>query len=179
MAVPLSQPLNQAAWRATCGADPAMISWLQEAGLLTQRLRTLCGSEFCLEVLTEGMAASAGPVRREVMLCCASEPCIYALTEIPTATVKRHVWLRELGAASLGETLREQSRTHGVTLSRSAFEFALLKPDQLPQPAAAQQQQPAWARRSLFRLNEDLLTVTEIFLHGLLDCERRRVRAAS
>lgn len=195
MAARNPQALKQATWHSAAPAalEATQLSWLEETGLLTQRLRDLCGADFNLDVLvdvhvdvhadvhadvlTDHTGAANTPMNREVLLCCGTEPCIYALTEASLTTLQNHPWLRQLGAASLGETLRTEAMRRATALSRSAFSFALLEAEQLPAAVEHCQAAPAWARRSEFQLDQDRLVVTEIFLDGLFVCEQQRVRA--
>ena len=141
--------------------DALTASWLAEEGLLTQRLRSLCGEAFRVQVLrnTAGDAETTG-LHREVLLCCDALPCIYAVTDVPAATLAEHGWLAELGDEPLGETLQTRA-----DVTRSSFTYALLQPPSLPAEAGATT--AAWARRSEFRIGSAALTVTEGFLDAL------------
>jgi len=110
---------------------------------------------------------------REVVLSCGDTPCIYAETRIPGITLEQHSWLGSLGNEPLGESL--ETRSH---FSRSNFEYALLDPSLLPQAVPIAQPVALWARRSDFFSGETSLTVTEIFLPGILKCERKRANIA-
>lgn len=149
---------------------PVLRSWLTETGLLTARMRRLCPDDFRLQVLADDTAADTDALRR-VLLCCGAGPCIYAETILPAATRAAHPWLCELGSEPLGEALRSRP-----DVQRGPFEFALFAPAQLPADVAGPAATALWARRSVFYLGSLSLTVTEIFLPGILDCENRRVR---
>ncbi len=157
---------------------PVLRGWLKEAGLLTVRLRRLCESGFRLEVL-DADANSDQPfnndIHRRVILHCGEQPCIYAETVIPAATAARHPWLNELGDEPLGERLQAQP-----DVRRSEFLFARLAPDSLPRKLklADRHDAPLWARQSDFHISEVSLTVTEVFLSGLVDYEKRRMKLA-
>lgn len=153
--------------------EPALLSWLTDTGLLTARMRRLCVSNFRLEVLEDNPTLATDTVRR-VILCCGELPCIYAETYLPTATRIAHPWLCSLGSEPLGEAL--QSRPD---VSRGNFEFALLARPQLPAETRVKNVAALWARRSVFTLGREPLTVTEIFLPGVTECESRRVRHAA
>jgi chorismate--pyruvate lyase len=152
---------------------PALRSWLTDTGLLTARMRSFCANNFRLEVLEDDATLATDTLRR-VLLCCAELPCIYAETFLPATTRAAHPWLSGLGSEPLGEAL--QSRPD---VSRGNFEFALLAPPQLPVEARASNASALWARRSVFTLGREPLTVTEIFLPGVIQCENRRVRHAA
>lgn len=97
--------------------DPPMQSWLLGKGLLTERLRSLCGAHFRLEVLhgtaagRDSLAPADSPIatygfKREVVMWCGEEPCIYTQTNVAESTATMHPWLRTLGADPLGERLQ-------------------------------------------------------------------------
>jgi len=143
--------------------DTELDSWLRTDGLLTQRLREHCGASFNMQVLRDDACKDTDGLRREVLLCCDSTPCIYAITEVPANTLDAHSWLAELGDEPLGEALQDRA-----DVTRSAFRFALLSPQQLPEQSGATTD--VWARRSEFHIGADALTVTEVFLDTLRDC---------
>jgi chorismate-pyruvate lyase len=156
--------------------QPVLRGWLKETGLLTTRLRRQCESNFRLEVL-DANANSDQPlndsIHRQVTLHCGDQPCIYAETVIPAATAARHPWLNELGDEPLGERLQAQP-----DVRRSEFRFARLLADSLPPELADRQDAPLWARQSDFHISEVSITVTEIFLSGLVASENRRMKLA-
>ena len=145
--------------------DADTLSWLGETGLLTRRLRKLCGNRFNMRVLHDQPCTVSSGLHREVLLCCDDLPCIYAITDVPADTLTGHPWLAELGDESLGEAL--QSRTDITpSVSRSRFAYALLDSRHLPAASAG----PVWARRSEFHIGNNALCVTEVFLADLSDC---------
>ncbi|MGI9291931.1 MAG: chorismate--pyruvate lyase family protein [Gammaproteobacteria bacterium] len=149
--------------------DTVMCSWLLEPGLLTARLRTQCGSKFRLQLVNESHSDEAElAIYRQVALCCSDEPCIYAECRIPMNTANAHFWLRDLGNEPLGERLLEKEN-----VSRSAFEYAWLLPDVLPEwirAFAKPDSHQLWARRSEFFISDHSLEVTEYFLPGVIGC---------
>ncbi|MDP6436303.1 MAG: chorismate lyase [Gammaproteobacteria bacterium] len=155
---------------------PLLRGWLQETGLLTARLRRLCASEFRLEVL-DTQSGQDEPTehdfQRRVILHCGEQPCVYAETVIPAATAATHPWLNELGDEPLGERLQTLPEVH-----RSEFRYALLTADSLPSELAERHQMPLWARQSDFHISDATLTVTEVFLPGVVDNENRRMKLA-
>lgn len=142
----------------------AVLSWLTESGLLTERMRKSCSGTFKLEVVadTTQSAIAADVMCRQVLLWCDEHPCIFAQTDIPATTLAAHSWLSELGNEPLGATLRQHTQA-----TRTAFEFTQLAADSLPVNLARTEQGPLWARRSEFLLGDDRLTVTEVFLSGI------------
>ena len=149
--------------------DATMLSWLEEPGLLTTRLRAQCGGDFRLQLVNETHErAHASDLYRQVALCCGTEPCIFAESRIPLATANAHFWLRDLGNEPLGERLQKRS-----DVKRGRFVFAVAQPERLPewiQHSITCANEDLWARRSVFSIGDEELTVTEVFLPGVLRC---------
>jgi chorismate--pyruvate lyase len=143
----------------------ALLPWLQDGSSLTQRLVERCGPAFRVELIKQarirptpgeafalGLRPGAFALLREVYLCCGTERWVYARTLIPDATARgRYRRLRRLGERSLGGFLFAQPH-----LARGPLEIALARAGALAQPA--------WGRRSVFRLGGRPLVVTEYFL---------------
>jgi chorismate--pyruvate lyase len=168
------QEFNTGMWQpepAQAGISPntTMLSWLEEPGLLTARLRAQCGKQFRLQLVNEThKRAHASDLYRQVALCCDDDPCIFAESRIPLATANAHFWLRDLGNEPLGERLQK----HG-DVKRGRFMFAIVQPERLPewiQNSVADTNENLWARRSDFYIGDEELTVTEIFLPAVLHC---------
>lgn len=159
----------------------SLSAWLLDQTSLTQRLQAHCGAQFKVDVVTQcwqrPLAAERTllglPMRqyariREVYLYCQQQPWVFARTVIPRTTlVGSYRRLARLGAHPLGRVLF----AHRL-LQRSALQITCLKPGNilyilatahLPEPPAS-----LWARRSLFYLTYGSLSVTEVFLPGLL-----------
>ena len=112
------------------------------------------------------MGAGSGELQeRRIILWCGNQPCIYAETCIPKSTTAAHPWLAQLGDEPLGEQLLQKT-----DVSRSDFVFALFPTEQLPAALDELKSEALWARRSDFSIGTDALTVTEVFLPGILDC---------
>lgn len=161
--------------------DSLMQSWLLEKGLLTERLRGLCGAHFRLEVLHgpsigwDSLAPTDSPTatngfRREVVMWCDDKPCIYANTTVSESTASMHPWLRTLGTEPLGERLQSLA-----DVTRSDFEFTCVEAGAAAVHSLgnASVTGELWARRSRFAIQSDELTVIEVFLPGLVACEER------
>jgi chorismate--pyruvate lyase len=153
----------------------AVRHWLIGQGLLTERLKAVCGDLFCLRLVEqstvilsdeqrEALAArdTAG-LLREVEMSCGGKVWVFAQTIIPDSTLNRHSWLSELGDAALGETL---SALSGV--ERSSYEYAWLP---VSDPLAARALRGAdltpaglWSRRVRFTLHGAPLLVQEVFM---------------
>ena len=77
------------------------------------------------------------------------------------------------GSEPLGEALQ-----HRPDVSRGKFEYARLKPAQLPVDLPVPTDGDLWARRSEFHVGDTSLLVTEIFLPGVMDCTTPDAQAA-
>jgi fumarylpyruvate hydrolase len=160
-------------------APRELLSWLAEPGLLTARVRALCGAAMVFRRLGEPRSAPlpaslrqrlgvAGGdcLLREIEFCATAKRLVFAQTVLPEATLARHPWLRELGDSPLGETLRQSDQP----LEREPLEYAELAPDDPLAAAAgaAPASQPLWARRAVYRLGGLPILVQEVFLPELL-----------
>jgi chorismate--pyruvate lyase len=150
---------------------PVLHGWLTDPGLLTARLRKLCGDRFQLQVLEETITQQ-GDMQRRIVLSCGDQACIYAETQLPASTIDANPWLRDLGNDPLGETLQNRAEVR-----RDSFEYALLTPEQLPSQIPVQVDTALWARRYAFNIGTTALTVTEFFLAGVIDCAHKQMHA--
>lgn len=164
-------------------APPELLSWLAESGLLTARVRALCGDRMRFRML--------GPLRdarlptelqsrlrvrdercllRDIEFRCNAERIVYAQTVMPDSTLRRYPWLRELRDSPIGETLLRA----GEPLERDPLEYAQLPPqDDLARAASSKDslesgQGALWARRAVYRLGGEPILVQEVFLPALL-----------
>jgi len=153
----------------------AVVAWLREPGLLTERLRACCDGLPGLAVIAEieaplasGDAAllkASGNAAfiREIELTCDGRPWVFAQTVIPQATLARQRWLSSLGRDALGERLAAFP-----ALERGPLEFArLVAGDRLYHRALRERRDPPpalWARRSWVAIDGDRLLVQEVFL---------------
>ena len=142
---------------------------------MTQKLVDQSSGEFRVEVLQQRIqAARLSEYRaltlnhrrwalvREVLLHGNGKPWVYARTIIPLSTLKGYLrHLHFLGNRPLGEALFKDP-----TMQRNNLQLAAIKPEHLPRNA--RKLQPAWGRRSTFRLRGKSLLVAEIFLQDLL-----------
>jgi chorismate--pyruvate lyase len=150
-------------------------SWLREKGSLTARLQADC-TAFRVRLLCHGLQApwldeqEAGreklPVR-EVLLECDGKPVIFAHTILSSRRGSRlNCWLAGLGSRSLGSLLF----TH-PGFQRGPLEYCRLDqrhPLYLRAAVHADVPQVLWARRSRHQFGRQAVTVTEVFLPGLL-----------
>jgi len=169
-------------WTRDAGAlhaDPDVLGWLTEPGLLTERVRSHCGGEFGLRVVDErhdvvlpadaealGVADLSAFIR-EIELTCDGRAHVFAQTLVPAATLAAEPWLALLGNDALGPRLANL----GGAL-RDPLEFARLTPSE-PLFLRAARDLPVtppalWARRARYRLATHCLIVQEVFLPGVL-----------
>jgi chorismate--pyruvate lyase len=158
--------------------DARVRPWLIGKGLLTLRMKAVCGERFGLRLVDQwtGLlnAAHKSALRipdnaglfRDVEMCCGEQVWVFAQTIIPDSTLCAHPWLAELGDSALGETLSDLS---GV--ERSSYEYAWL-PVKEPVTARALRDaeiKPAglWARRSRVSLRGAPLLMQELFLPAM------------
>jgi chorismate--pyruvate lyase len=171
-------------------APAALLSWLAEPGLLTARVRELCGASMQFRMLgplrtapvPESLrvrlaVADADCLLREIEFCQDAERIIFAQTIIPATTVATFPWLRALGEAPLGEALRAAD----LPLERDPLEYRSLSSDHPLARAAVVRSRPLegvdvpgdvaaslWARRAVYRLAAHPILVQEVFLPSLL-----------
>ena len=158
--------------------DAHVRPWLIGKGLITLRMKAVCGERFALRLVDQwtGLlnAAHKSALRvpdnaglfRDVEMCCGEQVWMFAQTIIPDSTLCAHPWLAELGDSALGETLSDLS---GV--ERSSYEYAWL-PAEEPVTARALRDaeiRPAglWARRSRVSLRGAPLLIQELFLPSM------------
>ena len=170
---------REPAWRQLLSESDRSVprhwrGWLSDTGSLTQRLIEASDGEFRVQVLTQSLqlprlsemrALSLAPRRlaliREVILFGKGEPWVYARSVIPLTTLTgrlrklRHLDNRPLGALLFSDP----------SMSREPVEVACISSSNAQLPKALIQINSAlWGRRSVFRLNQKPLLVSEIFL---------------
>lgn len=148
--------------------------WLLDTGSLTQRLMQASAGELSVQVLNQSVqlprlsemrALSLPPRRlaliREVILFGKGQPWVYARSVIPLGTLTGRLRkLRHLDSRPLGALLFSDP-----SMSREPVEVACISSSnaQLP-PALNEITSALWGRRSVFRLDQKPLLVSEIFL---------------
>lgn len=186
-----AQPYHQAIWRRpqhTLTPIPERYQpWLSDKGSLTQRLLEKSQGQLRVEVLHQtiqsvslserqalNMTNRQWAVVREVVLYGKGAAWVYARTVIPLSTL--HGPLRRLhylGNKPLGEQLFTDP-----SMRREPLEIAQLQPQQLPEGIGADisasieadisvDTKATWGRRSVFRLSNKPLLVSEVFLPDL------------
>ncbi|HSQ69329.1 MAG TPA: chorismate lyase [Steroidobacteraceae bacterium] len=152
-------------------------SWLAEPGLLTARVRAVCGQGARLRLLRLAPAplepelslrmgiGDRGCLLRDVEIGCRAARWVFARSVFPDSTVSRHPWLRELGDTGLGEYLARVGE-----IRRETLEYRELRPGDALFMAAAEGAGlagPIWARRAVYRLVDAPILVQEVFLPAL------------
>ena len=153
-------------WR--CLVDPAS---------LTQRVVTACAGRFRVHVIDQhwmrplrnearalGVPMTQYALVRQVFLMCDDEPWVYARTVIPASTLTGRLrQLSKLRSRSLGAFLfadptmsREELHIVQLTARDKLFRRATVRLKHKPEAV--------WGRRSVFRLSDKPLLVSEIFL---------------
>jgi chorismate lyase len=158
--------------------DPRLRPWLAAKGLLTQRLKAMCGERFVLRLvdLWTGVLSAAhksvlrtqdnAGMFRDVEMSCDENLWVFGQTIVPDSTLDVHPWLAELGDLPLGETLSDLS---GV--ERGAYEYAWLPAEESATARALREasvKPPGlWARRLRISLHGAPLLTQELFLPAM------------
>jgi chorismate--pyruvate lyase len=159
--------------RATLSADERL--WLGDNGSLTARLMASGRGEFSVQRLFQGWAVPELSERtllqlpprqlalvREVVLMLETDAVVFARSVFPIASLTGSLGhLRRLQNTSLGAILFNHPK-----MRRYPFELALLAGNSDYLPAALQQPEPAWGRRSRFEISGKPLLVSEVFLRA-------------
>lgn len=154
-----------------------LLSWLLDAGSLTDRLRNACNGHFQVRVLSErwqrprcdeslslGARFSTVAWVRQVQLLCDGKPWVFARTVIPATTLTgpqrrlAHLGNRPLGAFLFADPGMRRGPVEIAPLRAgdSMFSEAVHGLDHRPEEV--------WGRRSVFRIDGKPLLVTEVFL---------------
>jgi len=156
-----------------------LLSWLAEPGMLTARVRALCGpamefrrlgglheSDLPTSLRERLQVDDATCLLREVEFCSDGDRIVFAQTVLPASTIEHYPWLRELGDSPLGEALRQLDDP----LEREPLEYAELPAGHPLAEAARVVTGDAllWARRAVYRLGGLPILVQEVFLPELL-----------
>jgi chorismate lyase len=155
--------------------DSQVRPWLIGNGLISLRMKAVCGERFALRVVDQwtGLLSAAhksalrstdnAALFRDVEMSHGGAVWVFAQTIMPDSTLCAHPWLAELGDSALGETLGDLS---GV--ERSSYEYAWLPVEEAVTARALRDAEikPAglWARRSRVSLRGDPLLMQELIL---------------
>ena len=149
--------------------NPELKNWLSEPGSLSVRCANLCQC-FRVRLLSYGCRGAGGKLWvRNVLLECDGVPVIYARSELLARRRGRLLrWLSGLGHCSLASVLFSVPRF--VRLGREYRRLDRRDPMFREAVLAAQLQacQTLWARRTQYRLGDESILVTEVFLPALL-----------
>ncbi|MEP6549014.1 MAG: chorismate lyase [Gammaproteobacteria bacterium] len=158
--------------------DSQVRPWLIGKGLLTQRLKAVCGERFGLRLVDQWTAVLGAAYQtalrstdnaglfRDVEMSNNNSVWVFEQAVMPDSTLVAHPWLAELGDSALGETLSDLS---GV--ERSSYEYAWLPAGEAVTARALRDAQvkPAglWARRSRLSLRSAPLLIQELFFPSM------------
>ncbi len=155
----------------------ALRAWLLDTASLTLRLQQLCPGRFRVRLLSQswgrpfenearalGMKHGTLALIRQVQLLCGEQPWVYARTIMPVSSLcGRLQRLAHLGTRPLGGMLFADPG-----MERGDVELARLGTGQAMHAAATFHLVPRpteiWGRRTVFRLADKPLLVSEIFL---------------
>ncbi len=148
---------------------------LEDASSLTQRLIQASGGDFRVQVVNQdweqvaddeakvlGLAVGEQALVREVELVCNGQAWVLARSVIPKSSLQdRLADITELGAKPLGAMLFKEP-----SLERTSFEIRRFNEASLRSLGHfnLDKWQPAWGRRSVFRVEGLPVLVAEIFL---------------
>jgi chorismate lyase len=149
--------------------------WLIGKGLISLRMKDVCGERFAFRLLEQRTGLLGNSHRsylrvddsaalfRDVELCCADQVWVFVQSVIPDSTLCVHPWLAELADSPLGEMLEALSGVH-----RSSYEYAWLPADDILAARALHGADVTpsglWARRSRVLLRGAPLFTQEVFL---------------
>ncbi|MBI2310906.1 MAG: chorismate lyase [Betaproteobacteria bacterium] len=165
-------------------------AWLLRPGSLTRHIQSDCG-QFSVQPLRQrpmqpnrderrllGLREGERAMVREVLLRCGTVPVVFAHSVLPMEYL-RGEWraFGALGDQSLGAALFADP-----AIRRAALHFRPLgRQHALYRSASAALDAPPgrlWARRSIFRLREKRILVTEVFLPEILNLGSRCFQCA-
>ena len=147
--------------------------WLLDRGSLTAHLLCTSGGQLQVRKLSQGIGRpllsesrflgipqGERALIREVTLHCLDEPWVYARSVIPVSSLKGPLRrLRHLGNQSLGALIFKEP-----SMRRGAFQVSLMSGDSAYIHPDCRQSGEAWGRRSYFRIHNQPLLVSEVFL---------------
>jgi chorismate--pyruvate lyase len=177
------RPIESVQWQPAerlgqLSMDAQLRPWLIGKGLLTVRLKEVCGERFVLKLVDQWTGLLSGSHKsalrtednaglfRDAEMFCGSSVWVFKQTVVPDSTLSAHPWLAELGDSALGETLGDLS---GV--ERGPYEYAWLPLEEVATARALRHAEikPAglWARRWRITLRGAPLLMQELFLPSM------------
>lgn len=178
-----ARPIESIQWQpqerlGQLSMDAQLRPWLIGKGLLTLRLKEVCGERFMLRLVDQwtGLLSASHKAAlrtednaglfRDVEMSCGHNVWVFGQTLVPDSTLCVHPWLAELGDTALEETLADLS---GVL--RSPYEYAWLPAEAAVTARAMRDAEikPAglWARRARIALRGAALLTYELFLPAM------------
>ncbi len=164
-------------------APPEIRCWLLAPGSLTRLLQEASGGNFRVRLLSQawetplpdegrvlGIRAKRYAMVRQVQLLCNGVPWVYARTVIPRSTLigpqRRFSRLgtRPLGAVLFADPSMQRSEAQVTRLEPS------MKLHRIASAGLAEIPGTIWGRRSIFRLSNYPLLVSELFLPAVGKC---------
>lgn len=167
-------------WRRSPAAAGRYRPWLTDRGSLTSRIAQRC-ADLWVKVVFQGLRrpdrderflfadrGRANVLVREVLLFCGDTPVVFAHTVLDPVDL-RGPWrsVARLGNRPLGAALFADARIERYPLRQRkiAWHHELYRRLDTRVPGAPR---ALWARRSLFRLHNSPILVTEVFLPEIL-----------
>lgn len=164
-------------------------SWLFDQSSLTARLVALSKGDFHVQVLSQqwqkmhaeeagamGIAHVQTALIRRVLLVCCGKPVVYARTVIPSVTVSgaqrryANMGKRPLGAMLFSDRTMHREPVMVSKLPASSRVFSEYRRDCNIENAAPNiDRNDIWGRRSVFRVSNKPLLVSEYFLPALFE----------
>lgn len=156
-----------------------LAGWLLDPASLTQRLLQLCPDAFRVRLLSQqwgrphadearalGMRYDGQAMIRQVRLLCNERPWVYARTVIPATSMRGRLQrLAYLGTRPLGAMLfADPGMRRGIVELARIVPGQRLYADALQRPGT--HAEIIWGRRSVFRIADKPLLVSEVFLPG-------------
>jgi len=151
--------------------------WLLDTASLTLRLQRLCPGKFQVRVLSQvrrtpgideaqvlGMKPGKLAIIRQVHLLCDGQPWVYARTVIPVTSLRgklqrlAHLGTRPLGGMLFADPGMQRGRVELARISRGQPVYKAATCHLRHRPVEI------WGRRSVFRLFNRPLLVSEVFL---------------
>ena len=151
--------------------------WLLDTASLTLRLQQLCPGKFRVRVLSQasgrptldevralGMQPNGKAIIRQVQLLCDERPWVYARTIIPVTSLRgklkrlAHLGTRPLGGMLFADPGMRRERVELACIRKGESIYMAATRNLRARPAAI------WGRRSVFRIANKPLLVSEVFL---------------
>ncbi len=164
---------EQAHWHKRIETTDSIMQWLFDPVSLTAKLKQI-SSQFKLEILGEtwfkpgefdGLNFDEPTLVREVLLYCQNQPWVFAHSQIPESTIAAgNQSLSQLGEQPLGEMIFRHPNIRRQTIEVAEFDSLTQVYKLAGQVSKSDLPDVLFGRRSLFKLADKPLTVSEIFL---------------